>query len=490
MKKIHFLLVALMLLAALFVFGGCGGDGNSRRGGDLLSFDVIATATFEQMQVSFDALMKTSNDEIAQVEVVALGAAKSDWTDGLKWVMLCLTEINTVAAKERRALGGVSGVKMTYTTTNIYGDIVSADAAVFVPNNLWESAEVPMLVIQHPTEVLRKNSPSKLAHFKYYSITDDAAQAQMYIAWILAGSGYIVVIPDYLGLGDNKDTHPYCHESIGDSVIDAVMAAADLKVETKLTYPSKWDTKKLVLMGFSEGGYATMVAAKQLQEGVSVNGKRIPVTAVSPLSGPYSVSGTMRDVMLTAGRDFASPYFMPYVLNAYSEAYSDTVPQASFRRSVIPSVTGRRDYPKALLDAMDGYHTSDFINDLMIVPLSPDDYAGPRSILTNEFLSLLSDDKSVIVKILAENNAFAGWKPNMPMKMFHHVSDDLVPIGNMHAAKAAFGDNAEAASFKDYTNAGGPTWHGRSFLIAFMKGFYYLDYYVYGPRLTKIDDNN
>lgn len=44
----------------------------------------------------------------------------------------------------------------------------------------------------------------------------------------LATFGYIVVMPDYPGFGDNTDIHPYVHRSLGDCVRNAILETISL----------------------------------------------------------------------------------------------------------------------------------------------------------------------------------------------------------------------------------------------------------------------
>ena len=81
-------------------------------------------------------------------------------------------------------------------------------------------------------------------------------------AMALAATGYIVVVPDYPGMGIDPGVHPYCHKSLSYSVIDMIRAVRDSGLLQN--WQVKWDGR-LYLMGYSEGGYATMVTAQELQ---------------------------------------------------------------------------------------------------------------------------------------------------------------------------------------------------------------------------------
>lgn len=472
-RKPSLVLVIALSFAAVLAAGGCGGSSDgAKEAGDVEEYAVESLITSSDWTARDETI---SNDITAKIN--------SGSGEGWGWVLKRLGEMEAVAHIGNYSNGGISSIKMKYWTKNAMGMLVQADAAVFIPHALVSSYKAPIIAIQHPTEVLRKNSPSKMVKYKWYDMTD-SAQAQMHLAALIARCGYIVVLPDYLGMGDNVDVHPYCQELLADSVMDAVDAtidvAANLKKQSTLP-PAVWDEKKIMLMGFSEGGYATMITAKKMQ---ARNDK--PVTAVAALDGPYSLSGTMRDVMLTADENFSSPYFMPYVLNAYDAAYGSTIPELKFSYSVRNDVSGYNDYPATLQKYMDGEHTYIQINDLMRKPFEPDNYKGPSTILSAGFLELLENQYSVVCETMEDNNSFIDWKPEMPLKMFHHVSDDLVPIGNMNEAEAAFksaGSNKiETESFDGYTAGVGTSMHEKAFLVAFFKGIYWLDYYGYGGR--------
>lgn len=515
-KKLSFCALFLLVFAAVAVSGGCGGgSGHDAEVGDIASFEAMEMITSADLASGDAEVQRIINEKLAEEgytisgdavlsgdkvlfdystisDDYALGGAGASPRKNLPWMGYQLSKFALDAHFAGYDLAGVSGVKMKYWTHNQMGFLVTADAAVLVPHTVRKTT-APILAIQHPTEVMRRNSPSKLVRHGSAPYNPlDPAQVQMLLAEGAARCGYIVVIADYLGMGDNADVHPYCQELLAKNVAHAIDAVKDLKIRG--WNPVSWDGKKVLLMGFSEGGYATMSAAKELQANYA---KELPVTAVACLDGPYSLSGAMRDLMLSAGKDFVAPFFMPYVLNGYSAAYGKAVPELDFRYAVRNDLSGYKDYPAMLQKYMDGSYSGDEINDLMKKPFLPDNYTGPRVILTDNFRILLEESMAdnPVTATLAKNNSFAGWKPEMPLRMFHNEKDDIVPYANLTEAKSAF----EAAGaikvttepFTEYIDSSyvGDCIHEQAYIPAFMRGFYWLDAYAYGSRFSPYNPN-
>jgi hypothetical protein len=73
------------------------------------------------------------------------------------------------------------------------------------------------------------------------------------------------------------------------------------------------------------------------------------------------------------------------------------------------------------------------------------------SVLTQLFIDQLTLDTSPLVAFLKANDSYRGWVPTVPMRMYHHRSDDLVPYANSQVAFDAF----STAGAKNHT-VGGP----------------------------------
>jgi hypothetical protein len=92
-----------------------------------------------------------------------------------------------------------------------------------------------------------------------------------------------------------------------------------------------------------------------------------------------------------------------------------------------------------------GNSPSDKISEAMGMVFSPVNLVAPRSVLTQQFIDQLALPTSPVVAFLRQNDSYRDplnvnsfWKPTIPMRMYHHRGDDLVPYANSQVAFNAF----------------------------------------------------
>ena len=187
-----------------------------------------------------------------------------------------LVPLNTLEIKHTLAL-----YKIHYQTLAPDGKITLASGLAAMP--VTPQHPVGIVAFLHGTRVMRSDSPSRNDEKNY-----------VYQATFSSSGGYMLVMPDYLGLGDNDlPLHPYVEsETLASSSIDMLIAAKEMAAA--LAYPV---SDKLFLAGYSEGGFSTMVTYEELLK----NHKELPVTAAAPGSAPYDWDVTMRFVALQPG---------------------------------------------------------------------------------------------------------------------------------------------------------------------------------------------
>jgi hypothetical protein len=374
-------------------------------------------------------------------------------------------------------------VKITYWTTTASGDRIQVTGLAILPRNNYLHETVPMISFQHPTQIERRFSPSM---FNMTNMWDDA-QFTVPFGTIFAQSGFAVAMADYPGMGSNTNVHPYCTESLANSVVDMIRATRDyLKANTN-TY-AQWDSR-LYLTGYSEGGYATVMAARDLQGRYA--SEFTNVLGVAGLDGPYSLSDTMRKVMLTADTTFSSPYFLPYTVNGYDSVYAAVDPVFVFTNAIKASVPTEQDFAGKLQRmCIAGTNSGDEMNAL-IYKATP--YVGPRSILTDSYVAQLSNTASTLNRVLASNDAYYAWTPQSKMRLYHYPKDDLVPYGNSTNAYIAF-TNRHAAQTELVTYASDgvlslliewlkskmSSYHGAAAPVAYVMGITWLHDLAYG----------
>ncbi len=98
----------------------------------------------------------------------------------------------------------VDAVKIDYTAINVDGSPVAVSGGIAIPEIAPASIK-GMILYFHGTTTQRTNVPSN-----FTATTDSTYTDGILLAAVWASQGYIVVMPDYIGLGDDTaHVHPY-----------------------------------------------------------------------------------------------------------------------------------------------------------------------------------------------------------------------------------------------------------------------------------------
>ncbi|MCY1160827.1 Secretory lipase [compost metagenome] len=164
---------------------------------------------------------------------------------------------------------------MTYKMLGVNGQEVQATALVFTPRTAAPVGGWPIVVWAHGTTgVADQCAPSR-------SAVDFNVRTM--ITQLLA-AGYVVVAPDYEGLGEpsGKELHPFLNlKSESYAITDAVVAARN--------YLGSKVSKQWMAVGHSQGGHAALGAA---QYAVRANLDYKGTVAVAPASNLKTIFNT------------------------------------------------------------------------------------------------------------------------------------------------------------------------------------------------------
>ena len=268
----------------------------------------------------------------------------------------------------------------------------------------------PYVSFQHGT-VLRKNDvPSR-------------NNSEAVVGHYFATLGYVVSMPDYLGLGDNGGLHPYVHaQSEATATIDLIRACREFMHDTLgLT-----DNGQLFLAGYSQGGHATMATHKYIEDN-NLKGE-FNVVASAPGSGPYDLSGAQAD-MVFLNPAFSRQGYIVYILFAYNEVYKDLF--------TISSEVLKSPYDITIPPLLNGNYSMTQLNNAL--PDSLHEY------LQDSVYQIIMSHYSKSHPIwdhLAENDNY-NWKPEAPVKMLYCQSDEQVSyVNSVNALQAMLANGA------------------------------------------------
>ena len=170
--------------------------------------------------------------------------------------------------------------KIIYKTTNTDGTEIQASGALIIPTT---TDAVAMISQQHGTIRTDAQAPSN------YGTNSEAYS----IASIFGSNGYIIACPDYIGYGVSKSIeHPYEHrESLAQASLDMIRASVEFVNKEKRNW-----SKKLMITGYSQGGFATMSLQKKIEENFP---SEFNLVASSCGAGAYNKSQFMKDLINT-----------------------------------------------------------------------------------------------------------------------------------------------------------------------------------------------
>ncbi len=302
--------------------------------------------------------------------------------------------------------------KITYRSQDASGQSAILSGLVIAPSAPPDPAGAMLLGFQHGTQLERRYAPSNFNPGQPLDFID------VLIAALFAMTGYTVAMADYPGLGVDPGDHPYINaKPLGVSVADLLAA-----VQSEQYRRTGIDNRRLGLVGYSEGGYTTMAAARELQLNPNYS-RTFQIAAAAPLAGSYDLSGTMRRLMLS-DQPYENGYYLPLTIRGYHAVYGDQYGNGIFtkERALKPKY-------RFVYDLVDGNHPAEEVKKYL-PPV-------PREILSEAMINSLLDSESPVCRALQANDLY-NWAPDMPMYLYHHPNDDQVPFANSVIASNHF----------------------------------------------------
>ena len=280
--------------------------------------------------------------------------------------------------------------RLTYRTHNTDGQVITASGAVLVPT---ATDSLPVLSYQHSTLLPTSETQAP----SYYAPGSDVGT----VVSVLASTGYVVSAPDYIGYGASKALpHPYEHAaSLASASADMLRAAREFCQQQGIR-----TKQQNFLLGYSEGGYATLALHKYLQENYAAT---LPVAASAPGAGAYHKSAFAR-YMLQSQQPLHFLGTYVWVLRTYDRIY-------------------------ALNRPFGFYYQEPYATQLQADPLAPVPSQQSELFAAGFRQAVLGGGDAALSKTLTDNDIY-DWKPTAPLALFHGTADDYVPFFNSQDA--------------------------------------------------------
>ena len=371
---------------------------------------------------------EAKHGDVKNFTMVQVGA-KGDMAEFLIDLELSMSS-NPFAKSVLKKLDAKCGVKyfhVAYESRDAFSNPVVNTAALLVPAGN-EQVNNPTIIYNHGTVARDSEVPtaSNMCIGLYRDITKcNIKSSAVARASLWAMNGYAVLLPDFEKLGEQASNgyHPYCQrESFVKSTEDLLLAIGALGIEFD---------RRLVVAGYSEGGYAALA----IQRGMDLLGSKsaFRVIASFPHAGPvdwkYQVNTVLEQYAKAA---YSTYWYVPYTIigalqyRNRTDLYEETfLPQ--YKSSILPLYN--RKYSVSQIEAVVPKNGS--------IPFTPG--------LANQFLSgngLPVNLNSLVVKPnILFGEADEKWVPKAPVFFCSGTDDEQVPVENSHRAAEAFRKN-------------------------------------------------
>ena len=286
---------------------------------------------------------------------------------------------------------GIKAYRLEYTTTNTDGKSIKASGALIIPS---VPTPIPLISMQHGTITSENDAPSNFgSNSEAYSFGS-----------VFASQGYIIAAPDYIGYGASKAL-PHTYEQrngLATASLDMIRATRDFLSDQQIN----WD-KRLMIAGYSEGGYATMSLQKKIEE---ETGSEFNLVASSCGAGAYDKPAFMKQIIneKSSGVGYINRLYL-WVLQTYDQIYGlDRSASAYFKE------------PYASQVAAQGKDAT--IN------------VSLNQAFSDSFKKGINDGTDKAFLAAVQDNDVHDWKPRTPTRLYHGDADEIVNFLNSQNA--------------------------------------------------------
>lgn len=197
----------------------------------------------------------------------------------------------------------INAYKVVYTMPDMDNAVHRVSGAVLIPETNLPLKGV--VIFYHFTVLNKSNVPS--------NFSGDELHTSKILAATLANAGYVVVMPDYLGEGIDRDkVHPYMLYPQINALSGIYMLKLLPQIQPLLHYRLSNNQIPLFLTGYSEGSGYALWADKILEENPEfLNNYGFKLTKTVPIEGAYNLSNVTFPFLMS---DTVTPMVAPYYI--------------------------------------------------------------------------------------------------------------------------------------------------------------------------------
>jgi len=284
---------------------------------------------------------------------------------------------------------GVKAYKITYYTKNENNILVKATGLIMYPNVNYKLSTV---VSDHGTTDNRNNVPSNLKGILTLGFAIE-------LSYVL--NGYILMAPDYVGMGSGDGVHPYMHyPTEASATIDFVTAANKVLAQLGVNRYNEY-----FLAGYSQGAHAAMSTLKKLN---TSNPDNLKFKYAYLGAGPYDLSGATLQKGILEQNTYPSSSIIANIINTCNN-------------------TGYKTYNNNISEII----SNEFLNkyNYHVVQDNGGMLWGPiiwRKLFTNNFVNDVTNNQNNKLRQCVKSNNVYDWYNKTPLTLGHATIDFIV----------------------------------------------------------------
>ncbi len=285
---------------------------------------------------------------------------------------------------------GIKVYSISYKTT-FQGEEIIGSGLLSIPD---AEGSFPVISFQNGTNTCHSNAPSINHNNLLYSLLN-----------MNSGNGFIIALPDYIGFGESEEyLHPYFHtESTVQAVRDMLLAVEELTDY----FEGLSISKELYLMGYSQGGWATLATLKNTEHYPL---KDYILKAASCGAGAYDLMDFTH--YLFTLETYPTPFYLPYYIESRRQNSIIDDPLSLFFKEP---------YASMIPELFNGSLCNSELNSNLSNNIS--------ELLTDNFISNF-DTGNDFIALRNELNysSVIPWQINTPLLITHSNGDRSVPF--------------------------------------------------------------
>jgi dipeptidyl aminopeptidase/acylaminoacyl peptidase len=287
---------------------------------------------------------------------------------------------------------GVKVYSVRYNTT-LGNKKLIASGLVCIPDG---GGTYPILSFQNGTNTVYANAPS---------LSATSFNGQMISGF--AATGFVVVLPDYLGFGSSTEVfHPYLvAEGTVGPILDLFRAVKEMGSKADLNVKI---SKDLYIMGYSQGGLSTLQLHKAIETSF---GSEFNLKAVGCGAGPYNLPLITQSVLSL--NYYPQPYYIAYIMKGFRSVGSFTNPYTDIFNEP---------YASRIDGLFNGINSGNTINEQL-------SYSIPQLFTADFRTNFATSAKYKGMMDALTASSVSAWKVKTPLILIHGQADtDVSPL--------------------------------------------------------------